>query len=74
MLPPKGNTEYLCLSIVLIDSVYKIGEKCYAHEFLAECKYVVKQLKTYVTNKIEYNPMNLRNLCILIKKTSRLIY
>ena len=39
---PKEVSRCICLSIVLIDSVYRTGKNCYSQVFLEEQKYVVK--------------------------------
>lgn len=39
-IPPKDNTDCICLSIVLIDSSFEIGENYYPQAYLEECKYV----------------------------------
>lgn len=39
---PKGNFHCVCLSMVLIDSVFKTGKSYYTQVLLEECKYVVK--------------------------------
>ena len=47
---PKEGSQCICLSVILIDSVYH-----YPQVFLEERKYVVKEKKMpeYITNKIE---------------------
>ena len=39
---PKDNFHCVCLSMVLIDSVFKTGKSYYTQVLLEECKYVVK--------------------------------
>ena len=39
---PKEVSRCICLTIVLIDSVYRTGKNCYSQVFLEEQKYVVK--------------------------------
>ena len=39
----KEGSWCICLSVILIDSVYKKDEKLYPQLFLEECKYVVKK-------------------------------
>ena len=48
---PKEGSQCICLSVVLIDSIYKIRKNYYPPIFLAECKYVVK--KEYIVEGIE---------------------
>ena len=40
---PKENSQYICLSEILINSVFRTGKNYYPHMFLEECKYVVKE-------------------------------
>ena len=37
--------QYICISVILIDSVFRIGENYCPQVFLEECKYVVKKKK-----------------------------
>ena len=43
----------MCLSIVLIDSIHKIGENYFPQIFFEKIKYLVKQVKTCITDKLE---------------------
>ena len=40
---PKEGSHCICLSVVLIDYVFKMGKSYYTNESLEECKYVVKK-------------------------------
>ena len=40
---PKENSHCICLSVVMIDSVFKIYKNYYPQEFLEEYKYIVKE-------------------------------
>ena len=40
---PKEGSEFICLSVILIDSVFKTGKNYYAQVFLEEYKRVVKK-------------------------------
>ena len=42
---PKEDSQYICLSVILIDSVFRTGENYYPQVFLEECKYAVKEKK-----------------------------
>ena len=42
---PKKGSQCFCLSVILIDSVYKKSKVYYSQVFLEECKYVVKEKK-----------------------------
>ena len=41
----KYQKKALCVSVILIDSVYKKDKNYYPQVFLEECKYVVKEKK-----------------------------
>ena len=36
---PKEDPQYICLSVILLDSFYRTDKKCYPQAFLEECKY-----------------------------------
>ena len=40
---PKEGSNCICISLVLIDSVFKIGRNYSPQKFLGECKYIVKE-------------------------------
>ena len=40
---PKEGSHYTFLSVVLNDTVFKMGKNCYPQVFLEECKYIVKE-------------------------------
>ena len=40
---PKEGSQFICLSVILIDSVFKTGKDYCPEVFLEECKYVVKE-------------------------------
>ena len=40
---PKEACHCVCLSVTLIDSVFKMGKKYYPQIFLEECKYLKKR-------------------------------
>ena len=42
---PKEGSQYICLSVILIDSVFRTGKNYYPQVFLEECKHVVKRKK-----------------------------
>ena len=41
----KEGSQFICLSVILIDSVFRTGKSYYSQVFLEECKYVVKEKK-----------------------------
>ena len=36
---PQGDSSYKCLSLIMLDSIVKVGKKYYPQVFLEECKY-----------------------------------
>ena len=40
---PKEGSQFICLSVILIDSVSRTGKNYYHQDSLEECKYVVKE-------------------------------
>ena len=52
---PKEGCQCFCLSVILIDSIYRKDKNYYSKVFLEECKYVVKEKKTskFITGDIE---------------------
>ena len=42
---PKESSEFLCLSVILLHSVYIKDNKYYPQVFLEECKYIIKEEK-----------------------------
>ena len=52
---PKEGSQCICLSVLLIDSVYRTGKNYYRQVFLEECKYAVKEkmIPEYITDDIE---------------------
>ena len=50
---PKEGTQCICLSVILIDSVYRKHKNYYPQVFLEECKYVVKE-KKFITDNMEF--------------------
>ena len=54
----KEGSQYICLSVILFDSVLRTGKNCYPKVFLEEYKYVVKEKKTskYIIEDIGISP------------------
>ena len=52
---PKEGSQFICLSVILIDSVFRAGKNCYPQVFSEECKYVVieKKIPKYIIDDIE---------------------
>ena len=52
---PVESSQYICLSVILINSVFRIGNNYYPQVFLEECKHVVKEKKMpkYITGNME---------------------
>ena len=52
---PKEDSQYVGLSVVLIDPLFRVRKNYHPQMFLEECKYVVKEKKIpkYITDDIE---------------------
>ena len=52
---PKQGSQYVCLSIIVLDSVSQINQNCYPQVFCEECKYQEKEIKKtrYIIQDIE---------------------
>ena len=51
---PEDDFQWICLSVILIDSVFRTGNNYYPQVFLEECKYVVKKrISKYIIDDIE---------------------
>ena len=52
---PKEGSQHICLSVNLVDSIFRLGKKYYPHLFLKEFKYVIKESKMskYIHEVIE---------------------
>ena len=51
---PKVDASYKCLSLIMLDSVVKVGKKYYPQVFLEECKYIKRKNKLNYTNYMKY--------------------
>ena len=53
----RKGSHFLCFSVILIDSVLKMGKKYYPQVFLDDCKYVVKETKMiqFLYDELEIN-------------------
>ena len=51
----KGDSSYECLSLIMLDSVVKVGKKYYPQVFLEECKYIKRKNKmfNYINDDLE---------------------
>ena len=51
----KEGSQLICLSVILIDSLFRTGESYYPQVFLEEYKYVIKAKKIpkYISDDIE---------------------
>ena len=51
----KADSQYICLSIILLDSVFRTGKSYYLQVFLEECKYAAKgkKIPKYIIGDIE---------------------
>ena len=54
----KEGFQCICLSVILIDSVFRTGNNYYLQVFLEECKYIVKEknISKYFIDDIEISP------------------
>ena len=52
---PKVDASYKCLSLIMLDSVVKVGKKYYLQVFLEECKYIKRKNKmfNYINHDLE---------------------
>ena len=52
---PRESSHCICLSVILIDSVLKMGKNYYLQVFVKECKYTVKEkeLTRYINEDLE---------------------
>ena len=51
---PKESSHCICLSVILINSVFRTGNNYYPQAFLEECKLVKKKnMPEYITDNIE---------------------
>ena len=51
---PKEGFQVICLSVILIDSVFRTGKDYYPQVFLEECKCVFKEKKICLLLPIKY--------------------
>ena len=52
---PKEGSEYICLTVILLDWVYKKDKNYYPQVFLEECQYVIKEnksVKNFITGNL----------------------
>ena len=42
---PKEGSKFICLAVILIDSVFRKGKNYYSQVIIEECKYVVEEQK-----------------------------
>ena len=51
----KEDSHCLCLLVILIDFVFKMGKNYYQQVLLEECKYIVKEKKIskFITDELE---------------------
>ena len=52
---PKEGSQFICLSVMLINTFYRTDKNCYPKVFLKECKYVFKEQNTpkFINDNIE---------------------
>ena len=54
----KEGSQFICLSVILIDFVLRTGKNFFPQMFVEECKYVVKEknIPKYIIDDIEISP------------------
>ena len=52
---PKKVSWFICLLVILIDSVFRTGKNYYPQVFFKKCKYLIKEKKMpeYLTDNIQ---------------------
>ena len=52
---PKEGSKYICQSLTVIDSVFKLGKNYFPQAFLEECKYKIKkkEIKSFINDDLE---------------------
>ena len=57
---PKGDSSYKCSSLIMLDSVVKVGKSYYPQVFLEECKYIKRKNKmfNYINDDVEMTSSN----------------
>ena len=52
---PKEGSQCICLSVILVYSIFKMGKNNYPQLFLEECKYIVKEKEVarHITENLE---------------------
>ena len=60
---PKKDFHCICLSVVLIDSVFEMDKNYYPQVFLEEVKYIFKETEVtrHVTKKLEISSSLMMN-------------
>ena len=43
----KERSQFICLSVILMDSVFRTGKNYYPQVFLEECKYVSRRYRNF---------------------------
>ena len=62
---PKENTQCKCLSLILLDSFIKVGEKYHPQTLLEDFKHELKKNKT---KNLFHDDLNLKSDSHLLKK------
>ena len=52
------GSQFICLSVILMDSIFGTGKNYYSQLFLEEYKYTVKEkmMAEYIPEKVEFSP------------------
>ena len=53
---PKEGSHCICISVLLVASIFKLGENCYPQVFLEDCKYIVKEKEVtrHITEDLKF--------------------
>ena len=65
----KESSKSICLSVILVDSVFRTGKNYYPQVFLEECKYVVKKKRCLSILLTTYKFLMILIEKVLMKKT-----
>ena len=67
---PKEGSQCICVSVILIDSVFRIGKTYYPDVLLEKFKYIVKQkrMPKYITDELEtFSPNENSDKKVIVK-------
>ena len=50
---PEEGVRCVCLSVILLDSIVKVGKRYYPKSLLKKCKYAVKNIKNVIGEELD---------------------